>query len=220
MSEPTAAPVAVAAQPAAPAAAPAQPAAAVPGNTTVNVHIPADLLKMAGLPAQGTPAQPAAQSAASVAQPAAPAATAQPAAKADEKPAEKAPDTDTAKKLADFEAKYHATLIRGVIDRVALVAGAIDPAVVAQLVMADLDVTADGQVIAKGDPRVTGEQHIARFLAGKPYLLKPAVPGGGSGAPSTITAPAQAVKRDMSSNDAATALAREIATKRGFRLAQ
>lgn len=220
MSEPTAAPVTVAAQPAAPAAAPAQPAAAVPGNTTVNVHIPADLLKMAGLPAQGAPVQPAAQPAAAVAQPAAPAAPAQPAAKADEKPAEKAPDADVAKRLADLEAKHRATLIRAEIDRVALVAGAIDPAVVAQLIGGDLDVTDDGKVILKGDPRTTGEQHIARRLTSMPYLLKPAVPGGGSGAPSTITAPAQAVKRDMSSNDAATALARDIAAKRGFRLAQ
>lgn len=205
VSEPNAAPVApVAAQPAAPAA----PAA--PGNTTVNVHLPPDLLRMAGLPAQGAPA---------VAQPAAQAATAQPAAKADEKPAAKA-DDDLAKRFDALEAKHRATLIRAEIDRVALVAGAIDPAVVAQLVGGELDVTDDGKVIAKGDPRTTGEQTIARFLASKPYLLKPAVPGGGSGAPSTLTAPAQAAPLNMSNNDNATALARAIAAKRGFRLAQ
>ena len=205
VSEPTAAPVApVAAQ----SAAPAAPAA--PGNTTVNVHLPPDLLRMAGLPAQGAPA---------VAQPAAQAAPTAPAAKADEKPAAKA-DDDLAKRFDALEAKHRSTLIRAEIDRVALVAGAIDPAVVAQLVGGELDVTDDGKVIAKGDPRTTGEQTIARFLASKPYLLKPAVPGGGSGAPSTLTAPAQATPLNMSNNDNATALARSIAAKRGFRLAQ
>jgi len=208
VSETTAAPVApVAAQPAAPAA----PAA--PGNTTVNVHLPPDLLRMAGLPQQGQPAAPA------VAQPAAQAAPAAPVTKADEKPATKA-DDDLAKRFDALEAKHRATLIRAEIDRVALVAGAIDPAVVAQLIGGELDVTDDGKVIAKGDPRTTGEQTIARFLASKPYLLKPAVPGGGSGAPSTITAPVQGTPLNMSNNDNATALARAIAAKRGFRLAQ
>jgi len=209
VSEPNAAPVAVAAQPAAPAAAPA-----VPGNTTVNVHLPPDLLRMAGLQQQG--AAPVAQAEAPVAQPAA---AAPPAAKADEKPAAKA-DDDLAKRFDALEAKHRATLIRAEIDRVALVAGAIDPGVVAQLIAADLDVTDDGKVIAKGDPRTTGEQHIARFLASKSFLLKPAVPGGGSGAPSVLTAPTQAMKLDMTSNDSATALARRIAAERGFRRAQ
>lgn len=208
VSEPTAAPVAPAA---AQSAAPAAPAA--PGSTTVSVHLPPDLLRMAGLPQQGAPATPA------VAQPAAQATPAASTTKADEKPASKA-DDDLARRFDALEAKHRSTLIRAEIDRVALVAGAIDPAVVAQLVGGELDVTDDGKVIAKGDPRTTGEQTIARFLASKPYLLKPAVPGGGSGAPSTLTAPTQAVKLDMTSNDSATALARRIAAQRGFRAAQ
>lgn len=210
MSEPTAASAPVAAQPAAPVAAPA-PAPAAPGNTTVNLHLPPDLLRMANLQAQ--PAPVAAQPDVSAAQPAAPAAA--PAAKTDEKPAEKGDDA-IATRLADLEDKYHSTLIRAEIDRVAHIAGAIDHDDVAKLIAGDLDVSADGKVIVKGDPRTAGAQHVARFLASKPHLLKPAVPGGGAGAPSTLTAPQVPAKVDMNDRTSASTYARQRAAARGL----
>ena len=181
-----------------PAQAPAQsqaaPAAQPGGGTQTNVHVhlPADLLKMAGLPAQqpaGAPAAPAAAQQPAVAQPAAqPEAKAAPQEPAKE-PAKVDQTAELAAKLAALEDRHRATLIRAEVDRVSAVGGAIDPAVVHQLVSGDLDVTADGKVIAKGDPRTTGEQHIARFLAGKPFLLKPQVPGGGADRPARFRRP-------------------------------
>lgn len=207
-----------AAAPAAPVAtaAPAGPAAAQPaasqGQQTINVHIPPDLLRMAGM--QGAQQTPAVE-------PAKPAET--PAAKpVDTKAAEtpaKADDATAAltQRLADLEAKHRATLIRAEVDRVAAVAGAIDPAMVHSLIANDLDVTDDGKVIVKGDARTTGEQHIARYLAGKSFLLKPLVPGGGAGTPSTVQAPSAGPTLSMSTEAGATALAQKFATQRGFR---
>lgn len=138
------------------------------------------------------------------------------------KPAEAAapakPDDATAAlaQVADLHARLRAKTIRAEVERVAGIAGAIDPAMVHALIAADLDVTDDDKVIVKGDARTTGEQHIARFLAGKSFLLKPLVPGGGAGSPSTLQPPGSAPALDMSSNAGATALARRFAEQRGF----
>lgn len=209
-----------------PAQAPAQsqaaPAAQPGGGTQTNVHVhlPADLLKMAGLPAQqpaGAPAAPAAAQQPAVAQPAAqPEAKAAPQEPAKE-PAKVDQTAELAAKLAALEDRHRATLIRAEVDRVSAVGGAIDPAVVHQLVSGDLDVTADGKVIVKGDPRTSGEQHIARFLAGKPFLLKPQVPGGGAGTPGALQAPAAGQRVDFSNNDSVTNFARQRASQMGFR---
>jgi len=211
-----------------PQAAPAaqQPAGA---QTNVHVHLPPDLLRMAGMqqpaaqpqqpqqptqtPVVAQPAQQAAQEPAKPAEPAAkPAQQEQPAAK----PAVDPQTAELAAKLAALEDRHRATLIRAEVDRVSAVGGAIDPAVVHQLVAGDLDVTADGKVIAKGDPRTTGEQHIARFLASKPFLLKPQVPGGGAGTPGALQAPA-GQRVDFSNNDSVTNFARQRASQMGFR---
>lgn len=163
--------------------------------------------------------QPDAQLPLAPAAPAAPKAEEPPAAKSAESPVVAAKPDDTAalsQRLADLEAKHRATLIRAEVDRVSAVAGAIDPAMVHALIAGDLDVTADGKVIVKGDARTTGEQHIARYLAGKAFLLKPLVPGGGAGSPSTLQPPGAAPVLDMSSNAGATALARSFAVSRGF----
>lgn len=210
-------------QPAAPSAQPQQNAAPV---TNVTVNLPPDLLRMAGLSAQnGTPPAPAAQPPAAPPPPPAAAAPAQPAAVEAPKPAEQPkpaePDAAVAALQAQLSAmreQHNATLVRAVVDRVAITGGAINSEVVLKLIRDELDVAADGKVIAKGDPRVTGEQHVARFLAANPYLLKPQVQGGGAGAPSTVTAPTAPAtpKLDMSTNAGATALAQKIAEARGF----
>lgn len=209
-----------------PAQAPAQsqaaPAAQPGGGTQTNVHVhlPADLLKMAGLPAQqpaGAPAAPAAAQQPAVAQPAAqPEAKAAPQEPAKE-PAKVDQTAELAAKLAALEDRHRATLIRAEVDRVSAVGGAIDPAMVHQLVSGDLDVTADGKVIAKGDPRTTGEQYVARFLASKTFLLKPQVPSGGAGTPGALQAPAAGQRVDFSSNDSVTNFARQRASQMGFR---
>lgn len=230
-----AAPATPAAQPPAQQpAAPAQPQQNAAPVTNVTVHLPPDLLRMAGLSAQqspasaqnGTPAAPAAQQPAAqqtpppvAAPPAQPAAVEAPKPAEQPKPAE--PDAAVAALQAQLSAmreQHNATLVRAVVDRVSLTGGAINPEVVLKLVRDELDVAADGKVIAKGDPRVSGEQHVARYLAANPYLLKPQVQGGGAGAPSTVTPPTAPAtpKLDMNSNEGATALARKIAEGRGF----
>lgn len=241
MSDPAAPTPATPAAPSAPPVAqpvtpPHTPAAGAP-VTNVTVNLPPDLLRMAGLtgappapavqpPAPTSPAQPAAAPAAPAA-PAPPAPPAPPAAPAPE--TAKPPADDAAAKLeaqlAELRAQlsatrdqHNATLVRAVVDRVSLTGGAISADVVLKLIGDELDVAADGRVIAKGDPRVTGEQHVARFLAANTYLLKPQVSGGGAGAPAVVTPPAgpPAVKLDMGSNEGATKLARSIAEQRGY----
>lgn len=170
---------------------------------------------MAGLPQPSAPAQAPAQQAL----PLAARADEAPAAKADERPAAppaKPADADALAQVAALRAEIRSTKIRAEVERVAAVAGAIDPAMVHALIAADLDVADDGKVIVKGDARTTGEQHIARYLAGKAFLLKPLVPGGGAGSPSTLQPPGAAPVLDMSSNAGATALARRFAEQRGF----
>lgn len=198
-----------------PQTAPAAQQPAGGTQTNVHVHLPADLLKMAGLPAQ----QPAGAPAAPVT-PEVKTAPVTPEVKtaAPETPAAKPDQTaELAAKLAALEDRHRATLIRAEVDRVSAVGGAIDPAVVHQLVAGDLDVTADGKVIAKGDPRTSGEQHIARFLASKPFLLKPQVPGGGAGTPGALQAPAAGQRVDFSNNESLTNFARQRATQMNFR---
>ena len=200
-----------AAAPAPSSGAAANPQQSAQGQPSVHVHLSPELVRMAGLPAQA---------AAPVAQPAAePAKTLAPVGETP-KPAD-APRVDdkTAAleaRVADLDARYRATLIRAEVDRVALVAGAIDPAVVHQLLAGELDVSGDGKVIAKGDPRVTGEQHVARFLASKPFLLKPAVPGGGSGAPSNVVPITGTVPLNLNDNASVTAHANARAKAMGF----
>lgn len=213
-------------------AASAQPQQNAAPVTNVTVNLPPDLLRMAGLSAQsqpaaqsGTPPAPAAQPATPPTPPPAAAAPAQPAAVEAPKPIEPAkpaePSADVTAlqaQLSELKAQQRATLIRAEVDRVSLTGGAINAADVLKLVADELDVAADGRVIAKGDPRVTGEQHVARFLAARPHMLKPQVQGGGAGAPSTVTPPTAPAtpKPDMSTNEGATALAKKIAEARGF----
>ena len=200
-----------------PQAAPAAQQPAGGTQTNVHVHLPADLLKMAGLPAQ-QPAGAPAQSAAPETKPAPVAPETKPAAPAAQDAAAKPDQTaELAAKLAALEDRHRATLIRAEVDRVSAVGGAVDPAVVHQLVAGDLDVTADGKVILKGDPRTSGEQHVARFLASKPFLLKPQVPGGGAGTPGALQAPAAGQRVDFSNNESLTNFARQRATQMNYR---
>jgi hypothetical protein len=202
-----------------------QPAAQV-AQAAGGQNMSLDLLRMAGL------LQPPQQVQQQVQAPAAPAAgPSKPAESAQvstaPKPAETAPAAknepaaDVAAlqaQLAAIQAQHRATVIRALVERVALTGGAINAADVLKLVADELDVATNGSVIAKGDPRTSGEQHVARFLAARPHMLKPLVAGGGAGAspvaspPNTQSPP----KADMSSNEAATRLARQIAEQRGY----
>jgi hypothetical protein len=200
-----------------PAAQAAQVAQAAGGQ-----NMSLDLLRMAGLL---QPPQQVQAPAAPAAEPSKPAESAQ--VSTAPKPAETAPAAknepaaDVAAlqaQLAAIQAQHRATVIRALVERVALTGGAINAADVLKLVADELDVATDGSVIAKGDPRTSGEQHVARFLAARPHMLKPLVAGGGAGAspvaspPNTQSPP----KADMSSNEAATRLARQIAEQRGY----
>lgn len=223
------APAATTVQPTAQSAQPAAPAVQGAPVTNVTVNLPPDLLRMAGLQQPAAASAPAATTPATPAQPPVPpaaepakatdAAPAQPAATTQATPAVQAPDASALQaQLSEMRAQYRATVIRAEVERVALTGGAINSADVLKLVADELDVAADGRVIAKGDPRVSGEQHVARFLAARPHMLKPLVQGGGAGAPATVTPPAAppAVKLDMTTADGATKLARQIAAARGY----
>jgi hypothetical protein len=105
----------------------------------------------------------------------------------------KAPSAED--QIAALRAEINAGKVREAVFNAAAKAGAISPEQVFKLFGDGLDVAADGRVTVKGDPRVTPEQYIARELAANLHLLKPAVPGGGSGSPSTVQAPASGGER-------------------------
>jgi len=198
-----------------------------PAVSPVTVNISPDLLRLAGLGQQVGQVGQSGQQPAQSAQPGQPGQetpkpatqSAQPGQTTQQPAQQPAPDVAALQaQLSALQAQHRAALIRAEVERVAIVGGAHSTADVLKLVADELDVAADGRVIAKGDPRTTGEQHVARFLAARPHMLKPVVAAGGAGAGAVATPPsAQAPpKADMSSNENATRLARMIAERRGY----
>lgn len=92
--------------------------------------------------------------------------------------------------IAELRTQLNTSRIREHVVAVATEAGAISPDQVLKLLGDELDVANDGRVVVKADPRADPKRHVAQFLAGNLHLLKPAVPAGGAGAPSTVQAPA------------------------------
>lgn len=117
---------------------------------------------------------------------------------------------------AALQASYRAEKIRATVERVAVEAGALNVADVIALNRDHLDVTDDGQVIAKSDPKTTGAQVVARFLADRPHMMRPTVPSGGAGTPAAPVAPAAPPPRDLKSVAGATAVAISTAQRLGY----
>lgn len=108
------------------------------------------------------------------------------------KPAEapKADAKSTEAQVAELRAQLASTRMRDAVVAAATEAGAIAPEQVLKLLADELDVAPDGRVFVKGQPTLDARAHVARYLASNLHLLKPSVPGGGAGSPSTAQ-PAQ-----------------------------
>lgn len=204
-TEATAPAPAAPATPAAPVAAPtpaAPPAAAPTGQLPLPTGtFDAVLQRLAAQAVERAPAAPPASQA--QAAPAAP-------------PAQPAGDVDALRtELANTRSALLRTSVLAIADK----AGAVDGGIVHSLLSADLDIAADGRVIVKSDPRVTADDHIRKFLAEKPYLLRPLAAPGGSPAPSVVTPPAAPAPIDLKSAAGLTSVVQEIAKRRGMRVA-
>ena len=182
--------------PVAPVEAPAAPAAAVPVQPSLPLApaLPPALAAM--LPPAGAPSP--------VVEPA----------KVDAPKAEPAKAKDADARLAALEeqlaaakAQTRSATIREVVLRTAAEAQAISPEQVLLLVRDELDVTDDGRVIVKGDPRTDPRQHVARFLAANLHLVRPAITGGGAGSPAAVVAPTSAQAHPTLSREGGTAIA-------------
>jgi hypothetical protein len=109
--------------------------------------------------------------------------------------------------LAAARAHSRTATIREVVLRTATEGQAISPEQVLLLVRDELDVTDDGRVIVKGDPRTDPRQHVARFLAANLHLVRPALTGGGAGSPAAVVAPTSAQAHPTLSREGGTAIA-------------
>jgi hypothetical protein len=109
--------------------------------------------------------------------------------------------------LAAAKAQTRSATIREVVLRTAAEAQAISPEQVLMLVRDELDVTDDGRVIVKSDPRVDPKQHVARYLASNLHLLRPALTGGGAGTPAAVVAPTSAQAHPVFSREGGTGVA-------------
>lgn len=196
---PTSAPAAPEAAPQSPPAA-AQPASAPMGQLTLPQTAVDGMLSRLASQALAQPQSPP------VMQPPA----AQPATPQAEPPKPAAPDTDTL-------AALRSALVRAEVMRVAEREGAVDPDTVLALVRERYDITNDGRVIVRDDPRAQVVDDLKRFLASKPFLLRPLAPAGGSPAPAAVQPPAPPPGPDFTTNSGLTAFARNLAVKRGLR---
>jgi hypothetical protein len=120
---------------------------------------------------------------------------------------------------ADALTVLRGSLVRSEVMRLAERAGAIDPSVVLDLTRAAYDIADDGRVIVRDDPRVSVEEHVKRYLASKPYLMRPLAPAGGSPAAAVVQPPSGAQPVDMTTSEGLTAFARTLATKQHLRRA-
>ena len=157
-------------------------------------------------PAQPTVAQPpVAQTASPAAPPAVPPALAAmlPAepSKLTEPPKPVEPPKADAKST---EAQLASTRMRDAVVAAATEAGAIAPEQVLKLLADELDVAPDGRVFVKGQPTLDARAHVARYLASNLHLLKPSVPGGGAGSPSTAQPAQPSIAADPSTSQGGT----------------
>lgn len=117
----------------------------------------------------------------------------------------------------DRVAPLRAALVRSEVTGLASRAGAIDPDTVLALLREDFDLTDDGRLVTKADPRISPEDHVKRYLAAKPYLLRPLAPAGGSPAAAVVVPPQAPAKPDLTSAAGLTDLARSTAMRMGLR---
>jgi hypothetical protein len=95
--------------------------------------------------------------------------------------------------------------------------GAIDPELLLSLVSSRYDITDEGKVIVRDDPRSTVQDDVKRYLAAKPYLLRPLAPAGGSPAGAVVQTPPAPLKPDLATNAGLTDMTRRIAANWGLR---
>jgi hypothetical protein len=122
------------------------------------------------------------------------------------KPAEPPkPDAkSTEAQVAELRAQLASTRMRDAVVAAATEAGAIAPEQVLKLLADELDVAPDGRVFVKGQPTLDARAHVARYLASNLHLLKPSVPGGGAGSPSTAQPAQPSIAGDPSTSQGGT----------------
>jgi hypothetical protein len=114
-------------------------------------------------------------------------------------------------------ATLRSALVRTEVLRVAEREGAIDPDTLLSLVSSRYDITDDGRVIVRDDPRSTVQDDVKRYLAAKPYLLRPLAPAGGSPAGAVVQTPPAPLKPDLATNAGLTDMTRKLAANMGLR---
>lgn len=185
----------------APAAAQAQPPAAPPmGQLTLPPAVADGVLTRLAQQALAVPP---------VMQPPAPV-VAQP-------PATQATTAQTTDVHAAQLAMLRSAVVRTEVLRHAEREGAIDPELLLSLVSNRYDITDEGKVIVRDDPRSTVQDDVKRYLAAKPYLLRPLAPAGGSPAGAVVQTPPVPTKPDLATNAGLTDMTRKIAANWGLR---
>lgn len=113
------------------------------------------------------------------------------------------------RKAQEADAERERSIIRTAITNAAAKAKALNPDHVVGLRAADF-IIHNGKVVAKADPSKEVDTVLGEFFAGEgKYLLAPAVPGGGSGAPSTQVVQ-QGAAPDLTTNEGLTKLTRQL----------
>jgi hypothetical protein len=85
--------------------------------------------------------------------------------------------------------------------------GAHNPDDVLALTGSDFEVNETDQVVVRGDPRTTVKDHLAKVLAARQYMLKPALPQGAGASPQVSPPPGPPV-HDLRTAEGATAFLR------------
>jgi hypothetical protein len=113
------------------------------------------------------------------------------------------------RKAQEADAERERSMVRTAVTNAAAKARALNPDHVVALRAADF-IVHNGKVVSKADPARDVDVCLAEFFGGDgKYLLAPAVPGGGSGAPATQVVQ-QSQPADLSTNEGLTRLTRQL----------
>jgi hypothetical protein len=111
---------------------------------------------------------------------------------------------------AALAAGRKADAIRAAALLAATKAGAVSEAQVVKLVLDELDADDAGNVVAKADPKVSAEAHVAAFLKANPHLARPTTARGAGASPFPAAAPQAGGAPDLGTARGMTDFARSL----------
>lgn len=112
--------------------------------------------------------------------------------------------------INDLRAQQQAWHVRTQLTQLAGEMGAINPEIVHRLVAEHFRANDNGQLMVAADPRMQPRDVLAAFLNANQYLLRPLVPGGGSGAATPTGGPPMQPPADPRTAQGATAVANNV----------